>query len=148
MVLLGLWVGGRPGALLLPAATLGFLVVRRGPDTGGWRRRAGQWLAPALMIAVAMSGAAADLLSDRGDAATITNALSATGPQVACLFIVAAVAAALVLPGGSGRQSPRAGREPAATDPAATAPAGTGPDATDSAAADTTAGPAVPGGSS
>jgi len=148
MGLLGLWVGGRPGALLLPAATLGFLVVRRGPDTGGWRRRAGQWLAPALMIAVAMSGAAADLLSDRGDAATITNALSATGPQVACLFIVAAVAAALVLPGGSGRQSPRAGREPAATDPAATAPAGTGPDATDSAAADTTAGPAVPGGSS
>jgi len=148
---IGLWVGGRPGALLLPAATLGFVAVRRGSDTGGWRWLAGQWLAPALMMAVALSGAAADLLSERGDGGTIT--LSGTGPQIACLVIVAAVAAALVQPGGSERQSRRAAPEPAGTDPAGTGPgaaglAGAAPDGTDSGAADTAAGPAVPGRSS
>jgi arabinofuranan 3-O-arabinosyltransferase len=148
LAFLGLWVGGRPGALLLPAATLGFLVVRRAPDAGRWRWLARQWLAPALMIAAATSGAAADLLSERGDTGTVVTSLTNTGPQVACLIIVAAVAAALVQPGRAGRQSQRAGQEPAASDPAATDPAAAEPAASDPAAADRAAGPGAPGRSS
>ncbi|HUB38126.1 MAG TPA: alpha-(1-_3)-arabinofuranosyltransferase family protein [Streptosporangiaceae bacterium] len=144
LAFLGLWVGGRPAAVLLPAATLGFWMVRRTPDAGGWHLPAGQWLAPALMIAAAISGAMADLLSGHGDGATVTTLLTNTGPEVACLVIVAAVAAALVPQSGSRRaaQEP-AVPDPAVPDPAVPDPAVSGPDATGRAA-----GPAAPGRSS
>ncbi len=130
LAFLGLWLGGRPGALVLPVAAVGFVVVRLDPDAGGWRQLAGRWLAPALLIAVAISSAAANLASERGDTSSVVTALANTGPQVACLVIVAAVAAALVQSwlARPGRAQPRprhAGREPAAGDHAAADPAAT-----------------------
>jgi len=101
----GLWLGGYPGAAILPAATLVFLVstsYRGGPPPSGLRRLWFEllrpWLLAALLLAAtACSAVGVHLLlgADSGPAATaLVNAV----PQVICLVIVARLVAALIIP--------------------------------------------------
>jgi arabinofuranan 3-O-arabinosyltransferase len=109
----GLWLGGRPGALLLPATTFLFVIAKKYQQAGRfWGWLATQWLVPALMLAVAVSGAAGLLLQDRGASGALVSGLWDLGPQLACLVIVARLAAEL----GTGAN---AGRGPAGHDRAA-----------------------------
>jgi len=96
---LGLWTGGYPGAVLLPAATLLFLfVIGRTDDTaaGRWRRSlSSRWLVVVLMLLAATGGAIGDVLRDRGISTGAVTALWDTGPELLCLIVLARVAAEL-----------------------------------------------------
>jgi arabinofuranan 3-O-arabinosyltransferase len=103
----GLWFGGYPGLLLLPATTFLFLLVLKYRDRGRWWRwLGGRWLVPLLLLAAAVSGAAGIVLQDRGDSGTLVTALVNVGPQVIGLVIVARIIAELVRSGLIGRRRP------------------------------------------
>ena len=110
----GLWLGGYPGLLLLPAATLGFLLLASRPARRPWSRLTRRWLVPALLVAAALSGAVAITLQDRGDSGTLVTALSGAGPQLACLVIAGRLIAELARAGG-----PAGARESTAAAPGA-----------------------------
>ncbi len=100
LAVLGLWLAGYTGTVLLPAATLVFLAARR--RVAGEPRGAGaviarvlysRWLVAPLVVAAAAGGAANSLQLGSGAlAAAVTN----SGPQLLCVVVVARVAAALV----------------------------------------------------
>jgi arabinofuranan 3-O-arabinosyltransferase len=86
---LGLVLGGYPGAVLVPAAAVAF---------GGWRRLAGWrgWLAAGLFVVASAVGAAGEHMVFSGDGGLLVTALSNAVPQVICLIVVGALAAALL----------------------------------------------------
>jgi arabinofuranan 3-O-arabinosyltransferase len=101
LVAAGLWLGGYPGALILLAATVGFLIC--GSDLAGGA--AGRLLPEAvrpralagLLIAASVCGAVGDDLSRAGASGLSVTAAQDAIPQVICLVVVARLAAALIL---------------------------------------------------
>ena len=81
----GLWLGGYPGALLLPAVTGSAVLLQRRPAAGRrWRRAAGERLAPVPVLVLvlvgsvlvaAVSGALSILLQDHGATSTLVAGL-------------------------------------------------------------------------
>jgi hypothetical protein len=101
----GFWLGGYPGAVILPAATLLFLVstgYRGSPNPSGLRRFALELLRPralaGLLLVVSVASAAGEHLVLAGDSGWVATALVNAIPQVMCLVIVARLAAALIIP--------------------------------------------------
>src|SRR5215472_9987773 len=108
LMLAGLWLGGYPGAVLLPVAVGVFLGVGRGSRgrlAGRWL--AGRWLPAGLMLAAAAAGAVGQHLILRGDNGTVALWLADGIPQVICLLIIGRLAAVLIRPGpGLGQAGP------------------------------------------
>jgi arabinofuranan 3-O-arabinosyltransferase len=93
----GLWLGGYAGLLLVPVATLLFLgSVRLRGKSRACRALASWWAVSVLMLVVAIGQAAALVMAARGDDGGLVSTLSDAGPQLACLLIVARLAAELV----------------------------------------------------
>jgi len=95
LVLAGLWLGGYPGAVLLPMAVGMFLVVRR---VRHWRL-VDPWLVAGLMLAASAVGAVGEHLVLSGDNGPVALWLGNGIPQIICLLIIGALAAALIRPG-------------------------------------------------
>jgi arabinofuranan 3-O-arabinosyltransferase len=105
----GLWLGGYPGVLLLPAACVIFVLAgRQAAATAGDGVRSARTVAcrvlysvpvPAVLLLIAAAATAAGSLTL--GASALTTALTNTGPQVLCLLVVARLAAGLV-PGAEG----------------------------------------------
>jgi arabinofuranan 3-O-arabinosyltransferase len=100
----GLWLGGWPGAALLPAATCLFALARWRAATGraaaagpGWRALSSEWLALGLMLAAATTGAIGYGLLNHGASGPWVTALWDTGPQVLCLVVVGRIVAQLIV---------------------------------------------------
>src|SRR5262249_19201488 len=95
LVLAGLWLGGYPGAVLLPVTVGVFLGVSRG--SRGWL--AGPWLVAGLMVAAAAAGAVGQHLGLSGDNGPVALWLADGIPQVVCLLIIGRLTVALIRPG-------------------------------------------------
>jgi arabinofuranan 3-O-arabinosyltransferase len=95
LMLAGLWLGGYPGAVILPAAAGVFLVVRR---RSRWRR-VEPLLMVGVMLAVSAAGAVGEHLLRGGDNSPVALWLADGIPQMICLFIIAGLAATLIGPG-------------------------------------------------
>jgi arabinofuranan 3-O-arabinosyltransferase len=95
--LLGLWVGGYVGAVLLPLLTLGFgvaLGLRRSSNLA--QRLTEPLVTAGLLVAAAVSHAVGVLLTYHADSGNLVKVLSDTIPQLACLVIIGRLAAALL----------------------------------------------------
>jgi arabinofuranan 3-O-arabinosyltransferase len=95
LALAGLWLGGYPGAVLLPVAVGVFLGVSR--DSRG--RLADPWLVAGLMLAAAAADAVGKHLVLGGDNGTVALWLADGIPQIICLLIIGRLAAELIRPG-------------------------------------------------
>jgi arabinofuranan 3-O-arabinosyltransferase len=95
LVLAGLWLGGYPGAVLLPVTVGVFLRISRGSRG----RQAGPWLVAGLMLAAAAAGSVGQHLVLRGDNDTVALWLADGIPQVICLLIIGWLTAVLIRPG-------------------------------------------------
>jgi arabinofuranan 3-O-arabinosyltransferase len=103
LALAGLWLGGYPGAVLLPVAAGVFLGVSRGSRG----RLAGPWLLAGLMLAAAAAGAMGQRLVLSGGNGPVALWLADGIPQVICLLIIGGLAAALLRPEpGYGQSGP------------------------------------------
>ena len=103
LALAGLWLGGYPGAVLLPVAVGVFLGVSRGSRG----RLAVPWLLAGLMLAAAAAGAMGQHLVLSGDNGPVALWLADGIPQVICLLIIGGLAAALIRPDpGQGQAGP------------------------------------------
>jgi arabinofuranan 3-O-arabinosyltransferase len=88
----GLWIGGYPAALLIPAGTAVFLAAAASSARSGFARLlASPWLAAGLLAAASVSVAVGSRLT--GWAFTL---LSVSLPQLLCFAVVARLAAALL----------------------------------------------------
>jgi arabinofuranan 3-O-arabinosyltransferase len=97
----GLWLGGYPGAAVVPAATALFIVAERRQATArSWRLLASRWLLPLLLVAGALGGAIALAAQQWGSTSGLADYWWDKGPQLAGLIIVARLAAVLVGPVG------------------------------------------------
>lgn len=95
--LVGVWTGGYPAAVGLPVLTLGFVLALAWQSRSRLARAAAEpWLAAALLLVAAGCAAAGHLLAEHAVAGSVLTVLSATAPQVACLVIVARIAAAVM----------------------------------------------------
>jgi arabinofuranan 3-O-arabinosyltransferase len=97
----GLWLGGYPGALILPAATVGFLICGSDLADGAAGRLLPEAVRPralaGLLIAASVCGAVGDDLSRAGASGLSVTAAQDAIPQVICLVVVARLTAALIL---------------------------------------------------
>ena len=102
LVVTGLWLGGYPGAVIVPAATClflvsnaDFLVLADGRSALGrlWRPR----MLASLLLAASICGAVGEQASQAGDAGLAVTALVNGLPQIICLTVVGRLAAALIL---------------------------------------------------
>ena len=102
LVVTGLWLGGYPGAVIVPAATglfllsnADFLVLADGRSALGrlWRPR----VLAGLLLAASICGAAGEHLQQAGNSGLIVPALLSGVPQIIGLIIVGRLAAALIL---------------------------------------------------
>ncbi len=117
VVALGLWTGGYPGAVILPAATLLFMIARRRRAAGrAWHLAASGWLVCWLMLAAAIGQAAGYQLEQWGHAGGLVTVLWDTGPQLICLLILARLIAGLAV------ARPAADGRPAASERVASGP--------------------------
>lgn len=107
LALAGLWLGGYPGAVILPVAMAGFLAAcprSRGPwlrSRGPWRSGSwvtSPWLAAGLLLAATAAGVAGEHLVLSGNDGPVALWLVDGVPQVICLVIIARLAAALIGP--------------------------------------------------
>ena len=106
LVLAGLWLGGYPGAALLPVTTAGFLAAAR--SRGSWPRTPGPrlsrpwitspWLAAGLLLAATAAGVAGEHLVLSGSDSPVALWLVDGVPQVICLVVIGRLAAALIAP--------------------------------------------------
>jgi arabinofuranan 3-O-arabinosyltransferase len=93
----GLWLGGYPGAALVPVATAAFFLASRYADRAqAWRVLASRWLLAALMTAAAVGGGLAIATHQWGSTGGFADALWDKGPQLAGLLIVARLTAELL----------------------------------------------------
>jgi arabinofuranan 3-O-arabinosyltransferase len=103
----GLWLGGYPGVVILPAVTLLFLVcagddlpavVTRRP---GVVRVAGELsrarVLAGLLVVAAACGAISESLEQAGNTGLTATALAGPVPQIICLVVIGRLAAALIL---------------------------------------------------
>jgi arabinofuranan 3-O-arabinosyltransferase len=95
LVLAGFWLGGYPGAVLLPMAVGVFLGVCRGSR---WRR-VDPLLVAGLMLAASAAGAVGEHLVRNGDSGLVALWLADGIPQIICLLIIGRLTAALIRPG-------------------------------------------------
>ena len=102
LVVAGLWLGGYPGAVIVPAATClflvsnaDFLVLADGRSALGrlWRPR----VLAGLLLAASICGAAGEHALQAGNSGVAVTALLTGIPQVICLIVVGRLAAALIL---------------------------------------------------
>jgi arabinofuranan 3-O-arabinosyltransferase len=95
--LLGLWVGGYVGAVLLPLLTLGFGVALALRSRSRIARRLTEPLVTVgLLVAAAASDAVGVRLTYHAGAGNLVRVLSGIIPELACLVIVGRLAAALL----------------------------------------------------
>jgi arabinofuranan 3-O-arabinosyltransferase len=93
----GLWLGGYPGALVLPLATAAFVAALAFSSRNAlWRLVSSPWLVTGLLAVAAAIGAIGVQLRNTGHAGSLVRALWDTCPQVLCLIVVARLIAALV----------------------------------------------------
>ena len=107
LVLAGLWLGGYPGAAILPVATAGFLAACS-RSRGSWLRAQGPgrpgswitspWLAAGLLLAATAAGVVGEHLVLSGNDGPVALWLVDGVPQVICLVVVARLAVALIGP--------------------------------------------------
>jgi hypothetical protein len=106
----GLWLGGYPGSVILPAATALFLLAGRlaslpaaaGRESARYWRAVGEpWVLAVLLVAAAACDAAGERLLLSGEPGSIATGLWNTVPQVICLIVAGRLAAALIRPGQS-----------------------------------------------
>jgi len=91
----GLWTGGYPGAVVLPIVTAGFVIGLAHRHRPRWARALTEpWVAGVLMVVAAGSGALGTQAVASSDG--LSTALAGTIPQLACLIVLARLAAALV----------------------------------------------------
>jgi arabinofuranan 3-O-arabinosyltransferase len=96
----GLWIGGYPGAVLLPVIVGSFMsAAALRPASAFCRALCRPWLLAILMLAAAVSSVAGGELTGNGAAHSLAGALSGAVPQLLCLIIIGRLIAALVLPG-------------------------------------------------
>jgi arabinofuranan 3-O-arabinosyltransferase len=99
----GFWLGGYPGLVILPAATLAFLIATG--HRGSSNRSGRVWLEllrprvlAALLLVVSVCSAVGEHLVLAGDSGPGITALVNGVPQVLCLLIVGRLVAALIIP--------------------------------------------------
>ena len=98
----GFWLGGYPGAVIVPAVTLLFATAsRRSGESRFWAGLSWPWLLPCLVVAAAAAAAAGQHMLLAGDSGLVLTALDDAVPQVICLLVIAHLAAALLLPSAS-----------------------------------------------
>jgi arabinofuranan 3-O-arabinosyltransferase len=91
LIILGLLLGGWPGAVIVPVVTIGLLLVSR-----RLRVLASPWLLAIALTAASVAGAIGVHLELTGDSGLIVSAPVDAIPQAMCLIVVAALAAALL----------------------------------------------------
>ncbi|HXZ65628.1 MAG TPA: alpha-(1-_3)-arabinofuranosyltransferase family protein [Streptosporangiaceae bacterium] len=100
---LGLWIGGYPGAGLLPVLTLGFLAaIGYRARSGLARAAADPWLVAALLVVAACGDAAGNELYAHGIGGVLLTALAGVLPELCCLAAMARLIAALLASQQSG----------------------------------------------
>jgi hypothetical protein len=88
----GLWIGGYPGALLIPAGTAVFLAAEGSAARSGFARLlASPWFAAGLLAAASVCVVLGSRLT--GEASTL---LALSVPQLLCFAVVARLTAALL----------------------------------------------------
>jgi arabinofuranan 3-O-arabinosyltransferase len=111
-VLLGLWIGGYPGAGLLPVLALGFLAaIARRESSGLARVAAAPWVITALLVLAACCAAAGNELWTHGVGGAMLTALSGVIPVLCCLAVAGRLVAALLSGGQQGGLDPDTGDE-------------------------------------
>lgn len=94
----GLWIGGYPGAVLLPVASAGFmLAIALREDYRFPRLLASPWLVAVAMLAAAVSGGIGEHLTAEGSTSSLASSLSGSVPQLLCVILVGRLIAALLL---------------------------------------------------
>jgi arabinofuranan 3-O-arabinosyltransferase len=97
LALAGLWLGGYPGAVILPAATALFTAaVSYRHARPWWYQVSRPWVPAVLLLAAAACGVVAAQLALDGTTGPVVSVLANTAPQVICLAVVGRLAAALV----------------------------------------------------
>ena len=91
LAVLGLLLGGYPGAIIVPAVTAGLCVPPR-----GWRAVPLPWLLGGLLIVASVVGAVGEHLSLSGEVGLLVSAPANAIPQIICLIAVGGMAAALI----------------------------------------------------
>ena len=95
--LFGLWIGGEPGAVLLPAAAAGFVLAIRLRDSSWvWRLLSSSWVIASLMLVAAGSSAVGQHLTTTGGSGSVASALTGTVPQLLCVILIGRMIAALL----------------------------------------------------
>jgi hypothetical protein len=98
VALVGLWLGGYPGALILPLTSAAFLAVLA---LSGKSRLARLASTPWLVLLVLLAASAADAfgvhLRTAGHTGGLVVALANTTPQVLCLIAIGRLIAGLVM---------------------------------------------------
>jgi arabinofuranan 3-O-arabinosyltransferase len=110
----GFWLGGYPGAVLVPVAFAGFVLafaVRPGPVCDMVRS---PWVVAVLVLLAAASQALGNHIDLIGPPTSVDTVLSNTGPQLLCLLVVARLLAGLAwgegaTVGDAGGRSPEGG---------------------------------------
>jgi len=98
LALAGLWLGGYPGAVILPAATALFTVAVSYRRASPWWYQLSRPRVPAiLLLAAAACAVAGGQLVPEGTTGPVATALVSTAPQVLCLAVAGRLAAALVV---------------------------------------------------
>jgi arabinofuranan 3-O-arabinosyltransferase len=92
----GLLLGGYPGAVLVPVATLGFVRLRL---------LSSPWLLAGLLVLASASGAVGEHLALSGDIGLVVSAPASAIPQVICLLLIAGLAAAMIRDGDGRTQT-------------------------------------------
>jgi hypothetical protein len=92
----GFWLGGYPGAVIVPAAAALFVVAERRAGEGRvWAGLASPWVVACLTVAASLAAAAGQRMLLAGESGLVVTALDDAVPQIVCLLVVARLAAAL-----------------------------------------------------
>jgi len=96
LMVIGFWLAGYAGAVIVPAAAVLFAMAgRRAGRNWFWTGLSSPWLAGGLMLTASLVAAAGQHMLLAGDSGLVVTALDDAVPQVICLLIVAMLAAEL-----------------------------------------------------